>query len=94
MSTKVPDKSKPGSLKKKVNPYKIEYFKNTTDVSDCARQVWSGNSNSFSQSNYRNSELEDKHKRSKSQTMNSIKSKKTSKSHEQSFLLGKAKLLL
>lgn len=89
LSTKVPDKSKPESLKKKVNPYKIEYFKNTSDVSDWGRQVWSGNSNSFSQSNYRNSEVEDKHKRSKSQTMNSIKSKKASKSQEQSFLLCK-----
>jgi hypothetical protein len=26
MSTKVPDRSKPGSIKKKNNPYKIEYF--------------------------------------------------------------------
>lgn len=37
MSTKVPDKSKPGSLKKKVNPYKIEYFKNHPEIADNIR---------------------------------------------------------
>lgn len=30
MSTKIPEKSKPGSMKKN-NPYKIEYFKNNKD---------------------------------------------------------------
>jgi hypothetical protein len=34
LSTKVPDKSKSGSNKKKVNPYKIEYFKNQPGVSE------------------------------------------------------------
>ena len=31
LSTKIPDKSKPGSMKKN-NPYKIEYFKNQKDI--------------------------------------------------------------
>lgn len=31
LSTKIPDKSKPGSMKKN-NPYKIEYFKNHKDA--------------------------------------------------------------
>ena len=39
LSTKVPDKpkQKAGSLKKKVNPYKIEYFKNGSDISESAQ---------------------------------------------------------
>lgn len=78
MSTKVPDKSKPGSMKKKVNPYKIEYFKNKTDLADV----------NIAQGSYHNSNVEEKHKRSKSQTVNSLKSKKTSKSQESSVLMG------
>ena len=39
LSTKVPDKPKPGSLKKKVNPYKIEYFKNSHDLSENSQWV-------------------------------------------------------
>jgi hypothetical protein len=78
MSTKVPDRSKPGSLKKKVNPYKIEYFKNKTDLADV----------NITQGSYQNTSVEEKHKRSKSQTVNSLKSKKVSKSQESSVLIG------
>ena len=34
LSTKEPDRSKPSSIKKKLNPYKIEYLNNPNDVSD------------------------------------------------------------
>lgn len=37
LSTKVPDKSKPASIKKKINPYKIEYFHNHPEVSDAVK---------------------------------------------------------
>jgi len=49
---------------------------------------------SFSKSNYHNNSVDDTHKRSKSQTMNSLKSKKVSKSQEQSVLLGNYPFLI
>lgn len=37
LSTKAPEKSKPSSNKKKINPYKIEYFKKQQDNFDNLR---------------------------------------------------------
>lgn len=84
LSTKTPDKAKLNSMKKG-NPYKIEYFKHQPDIFDNLKNDIKINRNgrinvnpNYSRANYNNSEIDDKHKRSKSQTVNSIKSKKVS----------------
>lgn len=89
LSTKTPDKSKIGSMKKS-NPYKIEYFKHNPDRFENPKNDIKINRNgrinvnpNYSRANYNNSEVEDKHKRSKSQSMNTIKSKKVSKSSDE-----------
>jgi hypothetical protein len=62
MSTKESKKIKVGSNKKKPMPYKVDYYQNTTDNGN--------NKNDYNQ------ERIDKHKRSKSQNITSIKGRK------------------
>jgi myosin heavy subunit len=101
LSTKTPDKAKISSMKKG-NPYKIEYFKHHPDIFENLKNDIKINRNgrinvnpNYSRANYNNSEIDDKHKRSKSQTMNSIKSKKvsTGKLFSKIFLIFKSLFL-
>lgn len=92
LSTKTPDKSKIYSSKKQ-NPYKIEYVNHNPDIFENLKNEIKINRKgrinvnpNYSRAKYNNESIDENHKRSKSQTMNSLKSKKVSKSTELSML--------